>query len=371
MGIANITVECVIISILTFCGIFWVFYIYKQARKMYRMYLQAIKLSLTDRDTEIQYYIGKYKTQYIKNILLFISLVLESYSAVGYLIHKVLPASDIILEYTDNTQIKLNICSGANLTEYQELSNISWFNYTRILLESSHLCLVLTSAIGVALMKLIIAELKFDNPWERTKRAVVRIITVSICLSSIVLILTVTPYTWIIARIMSIPLVVIYSILFLREIGRLQAALAQYSRERLVQFGNNRREENQLFKFKILSKVLCIGVTFLVVCVTYEKINIILSLVLYYGQCYASLTFHIQYTPVLHSVPQQLILFKVLFYLSRVKLVIGILTGVIIGVPYVLITIACMVYLVYRNYIRKFKTRFSMEDLNKGLIESN
>ena len=219
-------------------------------------------------------------------------------------------------------------------------------------------------------MRLIITELKFENPWERTRKGIVTNFALCLSLTTTVLIFTIISYTWLIAMLMGGIISLIYYVLFVREIRRVQAALAQYSRERLVQFGENRKELVQLRRFKILSNTLCLGVTFFVFSLIYEKINIITSLILYYGQCYAYLTYHIQYTPILQSLPQQLTLFQIIFYISRIKMVLQVITIIIIGVPFILATLVCFIFKIYYYYIRKVQTRFHVEDLKDSLLES-
>ena len=348
---------------------FWIVFFYKKANRMYKAHLDAKETNINDRKPHIRHFlISFYKTQYIKNILLLTNTVLEFFAAICYFLHYTLPQSDLTLEYIGNPELNLEICSEANLTEYQELSNFSWFNLTQLLIELSNVSSILSSVIGVALMRLIISELKFNNPWERTKKILLKDTLLCIGLISTVMLLTVISYTWLIAMLICGILTIIYYTLFIREVRRVQAALAQYSRERLVQFGNNKIELIQLRRFKILSNIFCIGLVIGMISLLFEKIDIILSLILYYGQCYANLTFHIQYAPILHSVPQQLILFKVLFYFSRVKLAIRVLATVIIGVPFVLVTLVYMIFLIHYYYIRKFQTRFHVEVSKDNLL---
>ena len=329
---------------------------------MFKVYLDAKETNMNDRRPHIRHFlISFYKTQYIKNMLLLTNTVLELLASICYFLHYILPQSDLTLDYIRNPELILGICNEANLTEFQELSSFSWFNLTQLLIELSNVSTLLSSVIAVALMKLIISELKFNNPWKRTKKILLKNIRLCICLISTVMLLTIISYTWLIAMLMCGILTLIYYTLFIREIRRVQAALAQYSRERLVQFGNNKIELTQLKRFKILSNIFCIGLTIGIISLLFEKIDIILSLILYYGQCYANLTFHIQYIPILHSVPQQLILFKVLFIFSRVKLALRVLASVILWTPFILVTLVYMIFLIHYYYIRKFQTRFHVE----------
>ena len=292
MKIANLIVFPILILIVTLCSIFWLVYFYKKSKKMYKMHLEMKELYKHDKDSEWYFLIAMYRNQYFKTIFIITSTLLEAYSIISLLFHEIIPKSDIILENVDNFEIKLNICTEENIMEYEELSHFSWFNLTQLLIESSNVCTILSSVVGVALMRLIITELKFENPWERTRKGTVTNFALCLSLTTTVLIFTIISYTWLIAMLMGGIISLIYYVLFVREIRRVQAALAQYSRERLVQFGENRKELVQLRRFKILSNTLCLGVTFFVFSLIYEKINIITSLILYYGQCYAYLTYH-------------------------------------------------------------------------------
>ena len=270
-----------------------------------------------DTDSEGYNSIEFFKTQFVKDVIIIVSVILEWYSGVGLLFYEILPKSDVILERIDDYEIKLNICSEANFSRYKELTNFDWFGVSYKLIESSHASAIISSALGIGLMRLLIAEFKFPNPLQRTKRDLENTVLLSVLLCCMLLLFTMSSYTWPLAVLLGGVLAPLYLYMFLKELNKLQSALAQYSRERLVQFGNNRIEKLKLRRFKVLSNFLRIALILFVTTMLYQKINLTISLILYFGQCFFPLTYGIQYTPILHTVTQQLIRSSILHITSK------------------------------------------------------
>ena len=359
------------IIIITVCAIFWILRVFKHSRNMYSKFIDATTMYEHDTDSEGYNSIEFFKTQFVKYVIIIVSVILEWYSGVGLLFYEILPKSDVILERIDDYEIKLNICSEANFSRYKELTNFDWFGVSYKLIESSHASAIISSALGIGLMKLLIAEFKFPNPLQRTKRDLENTVLLSVLLCCMQLLFTMSSYTWPLAVLLGGVLTPLYIYMFLKELNKLQAALAQYSRERLVQFGNNRIEQLKLRRFKVLSNFLRIALILFVTTVLYQKINLTISLILYFGQCFFPLTYGIQYTPILHTVTQQLMLFEAVFYISRVKLFLQILSGLMFLVPFVVFTVVNVIHLIYYRYkIRNFPTRFTV-DLENRLIKPN
>lgn len=325
-----------------------------------------------DTDSEGYTSIEFYKTQFMKDVIIIASAMLEWYSMFGLLLYDILPKSDVILERIDDYESKLNICSETNFSRYKELSNNDWFGVSYKLIESSNASLIISSALGIGLMRLVTAEFKCANPLERTKKDLRNTLLLSIALCCVLLIFTMNSYTWLLAVVLGAILVPLYSYMFLKELDKLQAAIAQYSRERLVQFGNNSIEQLKLRRYKILSKILRVGLVLFVITLLYQKINLMVSLILYFGQCFFPITYGIQYTPILHTVTQQLMLFEAVFYISRVKLSLQILTALVLGVPFVVFTVAKVIHLIYYHYnVRKLPTRFKVDLTDRLIKQSN
>ena len=325
-------------------------------------------------DTESEGYnsIEFYKTQFVKDVIIIASALLEWYSVFGLLLYEILPKSDVILERIDDFESKLNICSDANFSRYKDLENYDWFGVSYKLTESSNASVIISTALGIALMRLIIAEFKFPNPLQRTKRNSRNTVLLSMVLCCLLLIFTMSSYTWPLAVVLGGFLAPLYIYMFLKELNKLQAALGQYSRERLVQFGNNSIEQLKLKRFKIISKFLRIALILLGITMLYQKIYLTISIILYFGQCFFPLTYGIHYTPILHTVTQQLMLFEAVFYISRVKLFLQILTALMLGFPFVVFTVVNVIYLIYHQYkISKLPTRFKVDLTNSLINQSN
>ena len=359
------------ITIITACALFWILRVFKHSRNMYSKFIEATTMYEHDTDSEGYNSIEFFKTQFVKDVIIIVSAILEWYSGVGLLFYDILPKSDVILERIDDYEIKLNICSEANFSRYRELANFDSFGVSYKLIESSNASAIISSALGIGLMRLLIAEFKFPNPLQRTKRDLRNTVLLSVLLCCMQLLFTMSSYTWPLAVILGGVLAPLYLYMFLKELNKLQAALAQYSRERLVQFGNNRIEQLKLRRFKVLSNFLRIALILFVTTMLYQKINLTISLILYFGQCFFPLTYGIQYTPILHTVTQQLMLFEAVFYISRVKLFLQILTGLMVGVPLVVFTVVNAIHLIYYQYkIRNLPTRFKV-NLTNRLIQPN
>ena len=354
------------ITIITACALFWILRVFKHSRNMYSKFIEATTMYEHDTDSEGYNSIEFFKTQFVKDVIIIVSAILEWYSGVGLLFYDILPKSDVILERIDDYEIKLNICSEANFSRYKELANFDSFGVSYKLIESSNASIIISSALGIGLMRLLIAEFKFPNPLQRTKRDLRNTVLLSIVLCCMLLLFTMSSYTWPLAVILGGVIAPLYLYMFLKELNKLQAALAQYSRERLVQFGNNRIEQLKLRRFKVLSNFLRIALILFVTTMLYQKINLTISFILYFGQCFFPLTYGIQYTPILHTVTQQLMLFEAVFYISRVKLFLQILTGLMVGVPLVVFTVMSVIHLIYYQYkIRNLPTRFKVNLTNR------
>ena len=357
------------ITIITVCALFWILRVFKHSRNMYSKFIEATTMYEHDTDSEGYNSIEFFKTQFVKDVIIIVSGILEWYSGVGLLFYEILPKSDVILERIDDYEIKLNICSEANFSRYKELTNFDWFGVSYKLIESSNASIIISSALGIGLMKLLIAEFKFPNPLQRTKRDLRNTVLLSVLLCCMLLLFTMSSYTWPLAVLLGGVIAPLYTYMFLKELNKLQAALAQYSRERLVQFGNNRIEQLKLRRFKVLSNFLRIAVILFVTTVLYEKMDLTISLILYFGQCFFPLTYGIQYTPILHTVTQQLMLFEAVFYISRMKLFLQIFTGLMLGIPFVVFTVVNVIHLIYYHYkIRNLPTRFKV-NLTDRLIQ--
>ena len=357
------------ITIITACALFWILRVFKHSRNMYSKFIEATTMYEHDTDSEGYNSIEFFKTQFVKDVIIIVSAILEWYSGVGLLFYDILPKSDLILERIDDYEIKLNICSEANFSRYKELTNFDSFGVSYKLIESSNASAIISFALGIGLMRLLIAEFKFPNPLQRTKRDLRNTVLLSIVLCCMLLLFTMSSYTWPLAVILGGVIAPLYLYMFLKELNKLQAALAQYSRERLVQFGNNRIEKLKLRRFKVLSNFLRIALILFVTAMLYQKINLTISLILYFGQCFFPLTYGIQYTPILHTVTQQLMLFEAVFYISRVKLFLQILTGLMVGVPLVVFTVMSVIHLIYYQYkIRNLPTRFTVDLENRLII---
>ena len=298
-----------------------------------------------------------WKSNAIKYVLLLLITVVESFGVSTMLMYFNFPNGELLLEYYDNEQLKLNICEGSNTSNwsYTQLADYEYYPITNTLLTMSNASFLISSATGIGLMKLIAAQYKFINSWDIVKRSVIRILSIASIYCVVTLLLSFVSYTRIISNALIAFIFPIFILLFFKNVKYLKNAIEQYSRERLIQIGNNRNESLQVKRFKVLSFVLCFQFLVGSILVTFEEIKFLVYLFLYFGKCYFPLVYGIAYHPILTNTHQLLILFRIDYYLIRIEIGLAVFLALLVGVPFAAVTGLIMCNLSHRHFVRPIR----------------
>ena len=267
------------------------------------------------------------------------------------------PNGELLLEYYDNEQLKFNICEGSNTSNwsYTKLAHYEYYPITNTLLIMSNASFVISCAIGIGLMKLIAAQYKFTNSWDIVKRRAIRVLSISSTYCAITLLLSFISYTRVVSNALISIIFPIFILLFFKNVKYLKNAIEQYSRERLIQIGNNTHELIQAKRFKVLSFMLCMQFLVGSILVTFEEIKFLVYLFLYFGKCYFPLVYGIAYHPILTNATQLLILFRIDYYLIRIQVGLAIFLALLVGVPFTAVTGCIVCSLSYRRFMRRIR----------------
>ena len=295
------------------------------------------------------------KSWFIKYIFMLAITVTESTGLSTMLLYFMIPNGELLLEYYDNEQVKFNICEGTNEStwSYIELSHYQNYPFTNTLLISTNAAMILSSALGICLTKLISAQFKFHNSWDKVKHYIIKLLIITAVLSVLSLLLSAVSYTRLISNAFISILLLVYMVMFLKSIKYLKNAIQQYARERLIQVRKNKSELLQLRNFKISSSILIIQCISGMTLVLFEEIKFVTYFFLYFGKCYIPLVYGITYQPILSDPDQLLILFKADYYLVRIQICLAAWFSLIFGIPYTVVTVIVSGSLVYRRMMRR------------------
>ena len=339
---------------------FWAIYLCKRMKECYKYMMDNKREIMYGEEFNRIIYIqlkDVYKSSAIKYGLLLLITLAEGFGMSTMLMYFDFPNGELLLEYYDKEQLKFNICEGSNISNwsYVKLANYQYYPITNTLLILSNASFLISSAIGIGLMKLTAAQYKFTNSWDIVKRSVIRILTISSIYCAITLLLSLISYTRVISNALLSFIFPIYILLFFKNVKCLRRAIEQYSRERLIQMGENRNELLQLKRFRILSFMLCIQFLVGSILVTFEEIKFLVYLFLYFGKCYFPLVYGITYHPILTNAHQLLILFRIDYYLIRIQTGLAVFLALLIGVPFTVVTGMIVCGLFYRRFMRRIR----------------
>ena len=165
--------------------------------------------------------------------------------------------------------------------------------------------------------------------------------------------LTALPYT----RIFSMPLYIIVVIFYLQQyyvnIKRLRIALEQYAVQQLIQNGNYRLELKQVSRFKITSNIVFTSFLLLTVALIIDELLFAITTLLYFGKCYFPLIYGTAFEPILTTTNQQIILFQVNYYISRVNIILYLVSFLVVSIPLSIGTLINVYRLFHNRFIRK------------------
>ena len=360
------------ITLITSC--FWISYLLVQFRKKHAFFVVA-KLNLVkSRHNERDQY--KYlircqmmRSDEIKCLLILGIHSVESLAAVCIWISKFLPYSDLTLKFDGNFTEKVNSCDVINQYRYINLSHFDYFLPTLMLYMFPVTCLLISNGLILNLLKLIALQTKYSDAWWRVRRSFHSWLLGSFSVAIVLLLLTAVPYT----RVFSMHLFLILALFcmprFYLNARNLRIALNHYAIERLIQFGNNRLELKQALRFKITSYI--VGISFLLVLVAaiVDQLLFDAATFLYFGKCYFPLVYNFPYEPILTTPSQQIILFQVNYYITKVNNIFCILAGFIVFTPFLLLTLLKVYQLFYNRCIRKIRIRYNYEYLEALIRE--
>lgn len=281
--------------------------------------------------------------------------VTESTGLSTMLLYFMIPNGELLLEYYDNEQLKLNICEGTNEStwSYTELSHYRNYILTNTLLNFCNVAVILSSALGICLTKLISAQFKFYNSWDKVKHSITKLLIGTAVLSTLTLLMSVISHTRIISNAFIAALLPVYVVMFIKNIKCLKYAIQQYARERFIQVRKNETELLQLRNFKIFSSILITQLISVLTLVLFEEIKFLTYFFLYFGKCYIPLVYGITYQPILSDPDQLLILFKADYYLIRVQICLAVWESLIIGIPITAVTVIFAGSLFYNRVMRR------------------
>ena len=117
------------------------------------------------------------------------------------------------------------------------------------------------------------------------------------------------------------------------NIKRLRIALEQYAVQQLIQNGNYRLELKQVSRFKITSNIVFTSFLLLTVSLIIDELLFAITTLLYFGKCYFPLIYGTAFEPILTTTNQQIILFQVNYYISRVNIILYLVSFLVVSIP--------------------------------------
>ena len=358
MSIVKLIISIPLCILITATFGFWITYLSRKMIDCYKLVREINHKIKYGHLCETTMYIqlkDVYKSSFIKYIFMFAITVTESTGLSTMVLYFIIPNGELLLEYYDNEELKFNICEGTNEStwSYTELSHYRNYPFTNTLLNSTNVAVILISALGICLTKLISAQFKFHNSWDKVKHYITKLLIITAVVSVLSLLMSIISYTRIISNAFISTLLPVYIVMFIKSIKYLKKAIQQYARERLIQVRKNETELRQLRNYKIFSSILitqCIsGLTL----VLFEEIKFLTYFFLYFGKCYIPLVYGITYQPILSDTDQLLILFEADYYLIRVQICLSVWFSFIIAIPYTVVTVIIAGSLVYNRMMRR------------------
>ena len=106
-------------------------------------------------------------------ICLLVIFSVESLVAVSIWIAKFLPYSDLTLKFDNNFTEKVNSCDVNNKYRYIDLSHFYNFGLTQMLYVLPAVCFLISTVLGISLMKLIALRTKYPDAWRRVRKVII------------------------------------------------------------------------------------------------------------------------------------------------------------------------------------------------------
>ena len=215
-------------------------------------------------------------------------------------------------------------------------------------------------------MKLIALRTKYPDAWRRVRRSYYCWLAGSFSLIILFVLLTALPYTRIFSLYNSshiLPTTV------LCNTKRLRIALEQYAVQQLIQNGNYRLELKQVSRFKITSNIVFTSFLLLTVSLIIDELLFAITTLLYFGKCYFPLIYGTAFEPILTTTNQQIILFQVNYYISRVNIILYLVSFLVVSIPLSIATLINVYRLFHNRFIRTIRIRYNYEYLEALIRE--
>ena len=357
-----IVISTALIVLFIIVSIYWTVVF---ARKIHlsMKYMKGVARNMSNEESkyECEQFYYHYQTEIRKFTLLQMINFVEFFGAASYYLQLVLQDYKFDPESVANSSVKIYIegCANVNnsfLTENQlKASAIPVLTTSRAF---GNVADMFVAALGICLMSFLLKRMKREC-YLPVNINIKKFLAVLLIISFVVILTSYFTFYIILSKIIFIPVLIINLIVFLSFVKKFKQALLQIALERLIQHKSNDLEMKQYRYFSYTMFCICFGFSLITLAATIGNIQRFILTAVFYGQCYFPFNLIFSSKVSLPFTEQDMnIIAQVNQYCNITSHVISCVGLATVIFPYLFITVATWINILYKKFTRKSVVQF-------------